>query len=232
MKRPVLFLLALAITGLISAQTATIKVKGEASVKVVPELMNVTIPLEVKRSSYSETSAALTSMYNELEKALVKAGLPEEEIQTYGFSIRENYRYENRDRIMDGYVGSMNITLEAEHTSKNMAALMNTLKQDQFNFGYSLNFMLSEAQKKALLERTIEEAVADGKLKAEILAKSLGVRIISLDEVNFGYLDGSPGVFQPKMRMDMAAAEDNTLELNPREMEIRKEVGLVWKVAE
>jgi hypothetical protein len=232
MKLSIPFLAALLFAGAAAAQTATLKVRGEASVKTVPELMNVRIPLEVKESSYSGTSDALTDKYNALEKALVKAGVPEAEIQSSGLNIRENYRYENRERIMDGYAGNLSVSIELTYTPENMAAIMNTLKQDEFNFGYSLTFGLSERQKTSLLEKTLQEAIADGRRKAEIMASTLEVRILSLDEVSFGYSDDRPDILQPKMRMAEAAADAGGLDLNPLEMEIRKEVMLVWKVAE
>jgi len=231
MKSPVLLLITLSFALIAEAQTASLKVRGEASVKTVPELMEVNIPLEVKESSYTGTSDALTATYSNLEKSLTQAGIPEKEIQTFGFNIRENYRYENRERIQDGYVGSMNITVEIPYTEENMASVMNTLKMEEFNFGYNLNFTLSEEQKKALLEQVIKEAIADGKLKARLLSESLEVRLISLDEINFGFSESVPDVFQPKMRMAEASSDAGVLDLNPREMEIRKEVGLVWKVA-
>lgn len=215
------------------AQTASLKVKGEATVKAIPELMMINIPLEAKASTYSQTSDNLTKTYNDLESALVKAGIADDKIQSSSLRIQENYRYENRERILDGYVGSIQVYLELDHTPDNIKAVISTLKQENFNFGYNLSFGLSEAQKEKLLEEALISAVADGKNKAEILAESLEVRILSLDEVNYGYMSGAPDVFEPKMRMEASAMSDggDQLNLNPREMEIRKEVGLIWKVA-
>ena len=233
MKKVLFIALLIGCAPSLLAQTASLKVKGEATVKAIPELMMINIPLEAKAATYTKTSDNLTKTYNDLESALVKAGIADDKIQSSSLRIQENYRYENRERILDGYVGSIQVYMELDHIPENMEAVISTLKQENFNFGYNLSFGLSESQKKKLLEEALKEAVADGKNKADILAEALEMRILSLDEVNYGYMSGRPDVFEPKMRMDAAEMSDggDQLNLNPREMEIRKEVGLVWNVA-
>jgi len=217
------------------AQTATIKVKGEATVKAIPALMNVNIPLQAKQDTYEATSNDLTKTYNALKTALVKAGITEGEIKSNSMSINPEYRYLDRDKQLIGYNGSIRLSIELDHTQENMNAIVNTLKNEDFNFGYSLSFSLSETQKETLLEEALTKAVEDGERKASILAKALEVKIVTLAEVNHGYMSDGPGVFQPLMRSaeayNMKSDGGQELTLNPSEMEIRKEVGLIWKVA-
>lgn len=150
-------------------------------------------------------------------------------------SINPEYRYLDRDKQLIGYNGSIRLSIELDHTQENMNAIVNTLKNEDFNFGYSLSFSLSETQKETLLEEALTKAVEDGERKASILAKALEVKIVTLAEVNHGYMSDGPGVFQPLMRSaeayNMKSDGGQELTLNPSEMEIRKEVGLIWKVA-
>ena len=61
------------------------------------------------------------------------------------------------------------------------------------------------------------------------------MKIITLQEVNYGYMDGGRDVFEPRYlgndTMEMKLASDEAPSLNPNEIEVRKEVGLIWKVA-
>jgi len=217
------------------AQTSTMKVKGEATVKAIPALMNVNIPLEAKQKTYEATSDELSITFNDLKEALMKAGIDKEKIKSNSMSINPEYQYIERERKLNGYVGSIRLTLELDHTQENMNAIVNTLKNEAFSFGYNLSFSLSESQKETLLEEALTSAVKDGENKASILAEALGVKVIALDEVNYGYFNDGPDIFQPMMRSaeayDMKASGGEDITLNPSEMEIRKEVGLIWRVA-
>jgi len=235
MKNLLLIPAFLALITSAQAQTSTMKVKGEATVKAIPALMNVNIPLEAKQKTYEATSDELTITFNDLKEALIEAGIDKEKIKSNSMSINPEYQYIERERVLNGYVGSIRLTLELEHTQENMNAIVNTLKNEVFSFGYNLSFSLSESQKDALLNEALTEAVKDGENKAAILAEALGVKVIALDEVNYGYFNDGPDVFQPRMRSaeayDMKAGGGEEITLNPMEMEIRKEVGLIWRVA-
>ncbi|MCZ4410644.1 SIMPL domain-containing protein [Cryomorphaceae bacterium 1068] len=235
MKNLLLFSTALFLFAFAEAQTSTIRVKGEATVKAIPALMNVNIPLQAKKETYEATSNDLTKTFNELTSALVKAGINEDDIKSNSMSINPEYRYMNQDKQLLGYVGSIRVSIELEHTQENMNAVVNTLKKEAFNFGYSLSFSLSETQKSTLLEEALTKAVKDGEHKADILAEALEVKIVALEEVNHGYMSDGPDVFQPRFRsmdaVEMKSDGGQEITLNPSEMEIRKEVGLIWKVA-
>jgi uncharacterized protein YggE len=235
MKNLLLLSTALLLFVFAEAQTSTIKVKGEATVKAIPALMNVNIPLQAKKDTYEATSNDLTKTYNNLKSALIKSGIAEDNIKSNSMNINPEYRYVDRDKQLIGYVGSIRVSIELEHTQENMNAIVNTLKNEAFNFGYNLSFSLSETQKEALLEEALTKAVEDGEHKADILSEALGVRIVALEEVNYGYMTDGPDVFQPRFRSvdayEMKSDAGQELTLNPSEMEIRKEVGLIWKVA-
>lgn len=235
MKNLLLLSTALFLFAFAKAQTSTIKVKGEATVKAVPALMNVNIPLQAKKDTYEGTSNELTKTFNDLQAALVKAGIDADEIKSNSMNINPDYRYVDRVQQLVGYIGSIRLTIELEHNQENMNAIVNTLKNDAFNFGYNLSFSLSEDQKETLLEEALTKAVEDGENKAAILAKALGVRVITLEEVNYGYMSGGSDVLRPMMRSadayEMKSDGGQELTLNPSEIEIHKEVGLIWKVA-
>ena len=235
MKNILLLSTALFFLTFAKAQTSTIKVKGEATVKAIPALMNVNIPLQAKKDTYEATSDDLTKTFNDLKNALVKAGIDADEIRSNSMNINPDYRYSDRVQQLVGYIGSIGLSIELEHNQENMNAIVNTLKDDAFNFGYNLSFSLSEKQKETLLEEALTKAVEDGENKAAILAKALEVRIVTLEEVNYGYMSGGSDVFRPMVRsaeaLETKSDSGQELTLNPSETEIRKEVGLIWKVA-
>lgn len=211
-----------------------LKVKGEAIIKTVPEEMIVRIPIEVKDKEYKPTSDKLIRTYNALVDALVKAGLDKDALKSNSLNITEDYNYVERERILIGYVGRIQMIIEIEHDAKVLQTIMETLGDDRFKFGYNLGFKLSKKQEDALLEEAIKMATADARQKAKILAEALEVEIGDIVEINYEHelSGGAIPIYRERMVAEDAAFKSGGLELNPQEMEIRKEVRIVWNIEE
>lgn len=224
------------LTILMSAQDSesVLKVRGEAVLKAIPEVLNVTIPLQEKARIYEACTNQLTATYNELQKALVKAGIDEKKIFSSRLSIAEDYNYQERTRVLIGYIGSITLTMKLEHTEKNLNLIMRTLNDERFNFGYNVSFSLSEEQKEKMREEAIKEAVKDAKKKAATLAEALEVRLLDIKDVNFEYSEGGNDVLvmHKSLMMEANMADGGSdIKLNPEEQEIRKSVGVIWRIA-
>lgn len=224
------------LTILMSAQDSesVLKVRGEAVMKAIPEVLNVTIPLQEKARTYEACTNQLTATYNELQKALVKAGIDEKKIFSSRLSIAEDYNYQERTRVLIGYIGSITLTMKLEHTEKNLNLIMRTLNDERFNFGYNVSFSLSEEQKEKMREEAIKEAVKDAKKKAATLAEALEVRLLDIKDVNFEYSEGGNDVLvmHKSLMMEANMADGGSdIKLNPEEQEIRKSVGVIWRIA-
>jgi len=224
------------LTILMSAQNteSVLKVRGEAVMRATPEILNVTIPLQEKARTYEATTNQLTSTFNALHDALVKAGIDEKKMFSNRLSITEDYNYQERTRVLIGYIGSITLTMELDHNEKNLNLLMRTMNDERFNFGYNVSFSLSEKQKDTLRTAAIKQAVEDAKIKASALAEALEVRLLEIKEVNFEFGDGGNDilVMQKTMRMEANMADAGSdIKLNPEEQEIRKSVGVIWRIA-
>lgn len=210
-----------------------LKVQGEAVMYDVPELMQIRIPVQTKNESYEACSNDLIKTYNALSDALVKSGVDEDEVKSDRLNIQENYTYLERERKLDGYIGNINVMVELPHTPKMLTAIMNTLKEERFKFGYTLSFAFSEPQKEKLREEAIRKAIADARRKAEVITEEMGLKLVSVQEINYGYFDSGRDIIveHEEMAYKMSDSESTELTLNPQKMEIRKNIGVIWLIA-
>ncbi len=220
-------------TAIFAQKNNVIKVQGEAVVKEIPEKMVVSIPLDAKDSLYAQCSSKLVKTYNELKMVLIKSGIKQETIKTSNINISDAYKWVDRERKPDGYVGNMSVTVKLDYSDKTLNDIIKALKSDAFHFGYSIAFELSEEQKDTLLTKAIDLAVKDAENKAQLLAKSLHVTLGQIKEVNFGYTSVSNDILTPKRQFSfMMDEEENVedLELNPQLLSISKSVGIIWGI--
>lgn len=235
MKFKVLIIIALAL--IVSGSYAQIsgnilKVKGEAVMYQVPELMMVSIPIQSKSNSYEECSDQLFKIFNSLKKELIKSGIEEKFINSDRLRIHENFQWIEREKKSDGYIGSINVTIELEHKPEVLKNIINVLKDDQFKFGYALSFKLSRKQVNELQEKAIRAAIEDATNKAKIIAESLNIELLEIKEVNYGYISGGRDllVVENDVEIKMAGSAKSDIDLNPQEMQIRKTIGVIWEI--
>lgn len=217
--------------GIAQTNPGVIKVKGEAVVKAVPENMEVVIPMEVKDTSYEVTNTKITQTYNSLQRALVKSGIEKSRIKSRGIRVSEDYHYTGGERKFRGYVGNVSLILEEKYTDEKLNAILQTLRSKSFNFGYNISFSLSDNQREAMREEAIVKATADARRKAEMLASAMEVGLAQIREINYGYMgqESNPIMYRSEAKMmDSGAMED--VEMNAKEIEVTKQVGVIWDI--
>ncbi len=229
-----IFTIALLTTSIIvlaQAEPGVIKVKGEAVVKAVPENMEVSIPLEARDTSYEACNGKITQTYNSLQRALEKNGIQKSRIKSNGIRISEDYQYSGGERRFIGYVGNVSLTLEEKYTDEKLNAVLRTLRTKAFNFGYNISFLLSDSQRELMREDAILKATADAQKKAKMLASAMNVGLAQIREISYGYLtqETNPIMYRSESKM-MNAGNMEDVSVNAKEIEVTKQVGIIWDI--
>ena len=212
-----------------------LKVQGESVISATPEEMVVNIPILVKDSLYSKCSDQLMAKYNDLVSDLNKNGIKKEIVKTDRMQITENYKWSSEGQKFDGYAGTINVLIELKYDVLTLNKIIKTLSGKDMKLTYNVQFQLSKEQRETLLQKSIENAIGDATNKANIISKSLGLKLIGVKDVNFGYVSSGNEVLAPmyKMRMsvsDSRGPEASINELNPQEIDISKSIGIIWYI--
>ncbi len=229
-------ILALNLTCFAQAEDNVLKIKGNAILYQIPEMMYVDIPIQVSDSLYENCSFKLAKIHQELKQRLIKNGIKKTDIKTDDLSVGEKTKWTKEGRISDGFQGSVSVKVEMKYSQQKLNVIINTLKYEAFNFGYSVNFGLSEEQKSNTLKKSIELAIDDAEIKAQIIAQKMNMKLLEIKEVNFGYSDGGFDILTPESDTIFCMIEDEdvsdgTLEIDisPKKIKINKTVNIIWK---
>lgn len=230
----IIALCVISLAGVFAQEESNIKVLGVASVNATPENVVVYIPVSVEKATYAECYTELVDKLSKLQESFRKIGVEEKELKISGFSIRENYKYvekEDESKVI-GYYGSASFTIEDSYDKDLLQEIINVVSQNEVS--YNVSFKLSEEQKEKLRVEAIEKAVKDAKDKALILAKSSGVVLGNIITIKYGvgteeiYSDDrlSGAVFGYASSPRRVASVD----LSPQEITIKKKVIIVWAI--
>jgi len=203
----------------------TISVTGTGMVQAEPDTATVRLGVEVSRKTAQEAQSGNAEIMQKVMGAVEKAGLTKENIQTSGYNIYPEMKYEtNQPPRIVGYRCSnqVNITIEdlkriSKVIDEGIAAGANQVQSIQFSRKDDLEY------KKRALDQAVKEAAA----KAQAIAAAAGLKIKGI--VNIIESGASAPPSQPMEFLSMKSAGAET-PVSPGLLEIRGSVTVIYKI--
>ena len=215
-----------AITQSITGTRLDINASGE--VTRVPDLAVISAGV-VSRSATA--SAALQDTADKMTRviaALKRAGVQDRDIQTSNVSLNPEYRYpENQSPQLVGYTASNSVTVRF-HDIRNSGKILDALVAQGANqiSGPSMTVEKPEAA----LDVARAKAVAIGRARAELYARSLGLRVVRIVSVNeSGGYYAPPPPAPPAVAM-MARGERDYTPVQPGEQKLQVNLAMTFEL--
>jgi uncharacterized protein YggE len=212
------------VTQAITGTRLDISATGE--VTRVPDLAVISAGV-VARSTTA--AAALQETADKMDRvitALKRAGVDDRDIQTSSVSLNPEYRYpENQSPQLTGYSASNQVTVrfrDIRNSGKVLDALV-AVGANQIN-GPTMTIEHPEAA----LDEARTRAVAQGRARAELYARALGMnvaRVVSVSEGG-GYYAPPP----PPPAPMMASAERSYTKIEPGEQKLQVSLSMVFEL--
>ena len=210
------------ITQTIAGTRLDINATGE--VTRVPDVAIITAGV-VSRSATA--SAALQDAADRMQRvlgALKRAGIADRDIQTSNVNLNPEYRYENNQPPqLVGYTASNNVSVRFRDIGSSGKILDALVGQgaNQIN-GPSLTIDKPEAA----LDEARARAVAIGRARAELYARSLGLRVVRIVSVS----DGGRAYPPPPPVPMMARAQKADTIIEPGEGKLEVTVAMTFEL--
>ncbi len=163
----------------------TISVSGEGEVMAKPDIGQFSFSVRAEGATASEAQTTSAESMNQIIAYLKEAGVEEKDIKTQNYYLNPKYRYEERicaanmycppgEQILDGYEVSQDVSIKVRDLEAAGDLISGTGERGATNIS-GLSFTIDDES--ALMADAREQAIADAKEKAEVLARDLGMRI-------------------------------------------------------
>lgn len=211
----------------------SIAVTGVGRVNAVPDIAEISVGVQTLRPTAQAALAANTELMTSLMATLEQAGLAKKDIQTSNINVSPQFSQprpprpgmpqvaENEPPQIIGYQVSNTVTLTVRDIS-NLGALLDSVVKAGANQIYGIQFRVDKPE--SLLDQAREQAVADARRKAEILARAAGVELGPVRTISESSNIGGP---QPMFRgraMAMAAPMEVPVSAGEQEMTVSASV--------
>ena len=229
----VLLLISILTFGQVKKEPKTLNVIGYAMMKVRPDIGILIITSSSVNINFSKSISSLNDKTKDITQQLKKIGFEESEIKTTNFKVEENRVERNNNWIDSGYVATQNIKVEFQNNSNKITEILKTFSQSQSDFKLAFDFTLSDSLRKQVQNKIIELAVNNTKEKCNLIAKSSGVKILKLKEINYGnnYYAGMQEVNVERDAQASAIAFDsNVVGFTPNDLIFQESISMIWEI--
>jgi len=238
MRRTLLAALALgaaAVPGAAWAQQATITqsvagtrldVNSSGEVTRVPDLAIISAGVVTRASTAGAALQQAAARMQRVRSALRNAGVTDRDIQTSNINLNPEYRYPNNQAPqLTGYTASNQVSVrfrDIENAGKILDALV-AEGANQIN-GPTLTIDRPEAA----LDEARARAVAAGRARAELYARSLGLRVVRVVAVS--ETGGSYPVPPPMPGLMEARAQAASTKIDPGEQRLQVNLTMTFEL--
>lgn len=170
----------------------TIRVTGTGKVSIKPDTTIISMTFSDVLPTYEEALKSSSKDVKIVKDALEKAGLKRDSLKTTQFAVNahyESFRDEknNYKSVFDGYEYTQTLRFKFSIDNKLLGKVLFQLSQISVNPKFNIYYGVDDPESaKNLL---LGNAIQDAKKKAEIICKSADVKLGTIKDINYSWLD-------------------------------------------
>jgi uncharacterized protein YggE len=213
------------ITQTIAGTRLDISATGE--VTRVPDLAIISAGVVTRSANATTALQEAAERMQRVIAALKRAGIADRDIQTSNVNLNPEYRYpENQSPQLTGYTASNQLTIRF-HDIRSSGKILDALVAEGANQINGPNLTVEHPE--AALDEARAAAVANGRARAELYARTLGLRVVRVVAISEsgGYAVPPPAPPPPPMmaRMDVAQTR-----IEPGEQKLQVSVSMTFEL--
>jgi uncharacterized protein len=203
-----------------------IRLSSTGEVKVEPNMASITIAVTSQAKTADAAVKDNAKRMEKVTKALQAKLAKNDTLQTSQYQLIPVYFHdrESSETKITGYRVSNQITVEY-HNLNTFGSLLDTLVDSGINQIDNLRFGHTDIA--ALQKKALEQAIAQAKVTAEVIAKSAGVTIKGIKEI--ASFESNPGPVYREMAMAMDA-RGTASQVMPGELTVSSTVNMVYAI--
>ena len=193
-------------------------ISATGTVSRVPDLAIISAGVVTKSTTATGAIADNAARMERVRAALRRAGIADKDIQTSSISLNPDYRYENNQApVLTGYQASNNVSVKFRDI-RNSGKILDALVAEGANQINGPTLTIDKPE--GAYDEARVKALAVGRARAELYARSLGMRVVKLVSVS----EGGGNYPRPPMPMAMMAkaerSADTSIDPGSQDLEV------------
>lgn len=196
---PVMTASAQSVPAYIPTDGTLLNVSAQAEAKRVPDIATLSTGVVTQATDANAAMRANAEQMNKVVAAIKAAGIADRDVQTSGVNLNPQYHYtENQPPKITGYQATNTVNIVVRDIGK-LGKILDALVAVGANQINGPSFDIDDKKKDEAYDEARRAAVEKAQARAEMYAKTLGVRVRRIVSINEG------SGFRPPMPMPMMA---------------------------
>jgi uncharacterized protein YggE len=201
-----------------------LSVTGEAT--RIPDVAMISSGVVTRAASARAALQQNAAKMDRVRAALKRAGIADRDIQTSNISLNPDYRYaENQPPKLTGYTASNQVNVRFRDIAAT-GEILDALVAEGANQINGPTLTIDKPDE--ALDEARAKALAAGRARAELYARSLGMRVVRLLSVSES--GGSYPVPPPMPMMMEARAQSASTKIDPGEQKVQMTLGMTFEL--
>lgn len=215
-------------TPLVTPSGTILSVAAEGRVERAPDIADLSAGVVTSAPTASQAMRDNATRMTTVIAALRKEGVPERDIQTTGLSLQPQYHYrENQPPQLTGYQAVNNVSVQLRKLG-DIGRIIDVLVAQGANQVNGPNFRLDQPD--VALDEARTQAVQKARQRADLYARSLGMQVRRIVQVNEGgYAPPPVPMMVPQMARDVAE-KSVTTPIAPGQVQLTIPVNVVFEL--
>lgn len=237
MKKSIIIVMALLAVLIVGCQTekSTISATGSAEKSIDPDEVQVYLQVSILKDTANDAEKENTRLSKQVVDALKEAGVDENDIETQGYSIYEEYDWTEKGRKSKGWRATHTIIAKSSDIRSSGKMIDVAMRAGATGINY-VSFTLSKAEEEEQKRLALKEASESAKAKAQTMAEGVGAslgKIISVQESGFYYQPyrmGMAEVADMAIAMPEGGVSYEKAQILPSDVKITASITVVYEI--
>lgn len=203
-----------------------LSVSAEAQATRVPDIATISSGVVTQAADANSALRANAEQMSKVMAAVKAAGIAERDVQTTGIGVYPQYRYaENQPPAITGYQATNTVSLKIRDLTK-LGKVLDALVASGSNQINGPSFEIDEPE--AAYDEARRNALKKAEARAEMYAKTLGLRVRRIASISEGGGFNQSGPMPMMMKAGMAEARDT--QISPGETSLSVNLNVVFEL--
>ncbi len=217
----------------------TIRVTGNGKLNIRPNLTKVSLVVKGKSEKFDEAVNKSSIDTDKLKSIIESLGFDRKDIKTVSLDVDPDYEsYTDKDgsyrKRFIGYKYAHRMYIEFPIDNKRLSSLVYSFVKSNLSPEFSIDYTIGSARREEYRVKIIEQSVQNAKDKADVLARSAGVKLG--DIINIDYSDKAIDFYSRSMDYSLEGAKllsseaSIDFDIEPDDIAITDNVDIVWEI--
>lgn len=214
-------------TAYVTSDGTLLSVSAQGEVRRAPDIATLSTGVVTQAADANAAMRANAEQMEKVVEAIRAAGIEPRDIQTSGINLNPQYRYaENQPPTITGYQASNTVDITVRDLAR-LGKILDALVATGANQVNGPSFDVDPGKKNAALDEARRQAVEKAQARADMYAKSLGMRVRRIVSISEGAHIGPP---VPMVAMRMEKAMDASTPVSPGENVLSINLDIVFEL--